>query len=160
MEIYQVALFLLAYTLSRKQPHCNCTSTCTGQLYWQMLVTHMITHSFKHAACMQIEANLARAAGNGGAHSNSPAPSLLIQQALEAIARISKGFNASLCTRVRPEIGEQVFHQCHFTFCDKYFTQCPFVVVSVHNIVTKHSTCKWHSDCLTLQNMPVDTMLN
>ncbi|KAL3158478.1 hypothetical protein ABBQ38_010710 [Trebouxia sp. C0009 RCD-2024] len=54
----------------------------------------------------QVETSLARAADSGGAHGNGPAPSLLIQQALEAIARISKGFNANLCTRVRPEIGE------------------------------------------------------
>lgn len=64
---------------------------------------------------MQIEANLARAADNGGAHSNSPAPSLLIQQALEAIARISKGFNANLCTRVRPDLGEQDIPQGQYT---------------------------------------------
>lgn len=60
----------------------------------------------KHASCKQIEANLVRAAESGGAQGSSPAPSLLIQQALEAIARISKGFNANLCTKVRPEIGE------------------------------------------------------
>lgn len=58
---------------------------------------------------MQVESSLARATDSGGAQGNGPAPSLLIQQALEAIARISKGFNANLCTRVRPEIGEQFF---------------------------------------------------
>ena len=57
---------------------------------------------------VQIETSLAGASHAAGAPGASPAPSLLIQQALEAIARISKGFNANLCTRVRPEIGEQV----------------------------------------------------
>ena len=67
---------------------------------------------------MQIEVNLARAAESGGAQGSSPAPSspapsLLIQQALEAIARISKGFNTNLCTKARPEIGGRFFHRCH-----------------------------------------------
>lgn len=69
----------------------------------------------KCAAWMQIEANLARAAESGGAQGSSPAPSLLIQQALEAIARISKGFNANLCAKARPEIGVHFFHECHST---------------------------------------------
>lgn len=56
---------------------------------------------------LQIETSLAAATSNTGAAGGSPAPSLLIQQALEAIARISKGFNANLCTRVRPEIGKR-----------------------------------------------------
>lgn len=54
----------------------------------------------------QIETSLAAAATGSGAVAGRPAPTLLIQQALEAIARISKGFNANLCTRVRPEIGK------------------------------------------------------
>ncbi|KAL0051899.1 hypothetical protein WJX82_004175 [Trebouxia sp. C0006] len=53
----------------------------------------------------QIETSLAAATTSPGAAAGRPAPTLLIQQALEAIARISKGFNANLCTRVRPEIG-------------------------------------------------------
>ncbi len=57
---------------------------------------------------MQIETSLAAATTSSGAVAGRPAPTLLIQQALEAIARISKGFNANLCTRVRPEIGKRV----------------------------------------------------
>lgn len=71
-----------------------------------MLQQRSICWSYKPALGLQVETSLARAADSGGAHGNGPAPSLLIQQALEAIARISKGFNANLCTRVRPEIGE------------------------------------------------------
>lgn len=52
---------------------------------------------------MQVESSLAAGQSNGNSPNTSP--SLLIQQALEAIARISKGFNANLCTRIRPEIG-------------------------------------------------------
>ena len=55
---------------------------------------------------MQIETSLSAATTGSGAVAGRPAPTLLIQQALEAIARISKGFNANLCTRVRPEIGK------------------------------------------------------
>ena len=57
---------------------------------------------------MQIETSLAAATAGSGAVAGRPAPTLLIQQALEAIARISKGFNANLCTRVRPEIGQRL----------------------------------------------------
>ena len=57
---------------------------------------------------MQIETSLAAATTSPGAVAGRPAPTLLIQQALEAIARISKGFNANLCTRVRPEIGQRL----------------------------------------------------
>ena len=57
---------------------------------------------------LQVETNLA-AARQGRAGGADPSPSLLIQQALEAIARISKGFNANLCTRIRPEIGETLY---------------------------------------------------
>ena len=81
---------------------------------------------------MQIEVNLARAAESGGAQGSSPAPSspapsLLIQQALEAIARISKGFNTNLCTKARPEIGEHFFLDCHST--------------SVHLVVKSPGSC-------------------
>ena len=74
---------------------------------------------FKLALGLQVETSLARAADSGGAPGNGPAPSLLIQQALEAIARISKGFNANLCTRVRPEIGEHLlwYTSHHSNFC-------------------------------------------
>lgn len=54
---------------------------------------------------LQVETNLA-AATQGRAGGADPSPTLLIPQALEAISRISKGFNANLCTRIRPEIGE------------------------------------------------------
>lgn len=66
-------------------------------------------HIDNYVFVVQIERSLARASSAAGVPGGSPAPSLLIQQALEAIARISKGFNANLCTRVRPEIGEQIF---------------------------------------------------
>ncbi len=65
---------------------------------------------------MQIETSLAAATTGSGAVAGRPAPTLLIQQALEAIARISKGFNANLCTRVRPEIGKHL-PSIHFDVC-------------------------------------------
>ncbi len=65
---------------------------------------------------LQIETSLAAATTSSGAVAGRHAPTLLIQQALEAIARISKGFNANLCTRVRPEIGERLL-SIHFDLC-------------------------------------------
>lgn len=38
-------------------------------------------------------------------HQQPPQPSALIQQAIEALTRLSKGFSQILCNRQRPEIG-------------------------------------------------------
>lgn len=54
----------------------------------------------------QIEANLGPAAAEAAAGSTSGSRSWAILQSLEAIARLNKGFKCDLCTRSRPQIGE------------------------------------------------------
>ena len=61
----------------------------------QALLWHAGTSSSSHTACVQ-----APAAG-----SSQALASLRVQQALEAITRLSKGFSLSLCTRSRPKLG-------------------------------------------------------
>lgn len=45
-------------------------------------------------------------APSAGSPGTQAAASLRVQQALEAITRLSKGFSLGLCTRSRPKIGE------------------------------------------------------
>lgn len=61
----------------------------------------------------QMESNTAAAAaaaaagggsGSGGGGGAYP-PALLVQQALEAVTRVAKGFSLKLCTEARPELG-------------------------------------------------------
>ena len=85
-------------------PFCP-SCICSVQLDLQLGLTNRV---------LQVETNLASASREGRAVGSS-SPSLLIQQALEAIARISKGFNAHLCTRTKPEIGKPAnLERCGF----------------------------------------------
>lgn len=42
----------------------------------------------------------------------SPSSPGLILQALEAVVRLNKGFRTDLCTRTRPQLGEQAAASC------------------------------------------------
>lgn len=59
----------------------------------------------------QMESQLAAAAGGDGgvpryaAPGGPPPPALLVQQALEAVTRVAKGFSLRLCTEARPDLG-------------------------------------------------------
>jgi exportin-T len=75
-------------------------------------------HSLLQPLQRQIEANLQRAAAEAGAGSSGSGGGLggaaqlgsgswAILQAMEAIARLNKGFKWELCTRNRPQLGER-----------------------------------------------------
>lgn len=49
---------------------------------------------------MQIQQNLP-----GAGQPGDPRSEALLQQALEAVTRLSKGFSLQLCTRLRPQLG-------------------------------------------------------
>jgi exportin-T len=81
------------------------------QLGWvasclQPLVAHvesgLASAMSEAAAASGAMGQMSRAGGGGGA---GPAPSLLVQQALEALTRFSKGFSLKVCTEHRPEVG-------------------------------------------------------
>ena len=79
----------------------------------------------------------------------------MIQQALDAITRVSKGFNSTLCTRTRPQLGEWlriafsvVAHTCasQQEFC------CHNSVLDLHrpDMSTIHSCCPGGTELLSI----------
>ncbi len=96
----------------------------------QALLDHNISCVNDRCVLVQIETSLAAATTSPGAAAGRPAPTLLIQQALEAIARISKGFNANLCTRVRPEIGKRLLPELTYAWLQTQHSSCALTLVA------------------------------